>query len=237
MYWQLNDCWPVASWSSLEFGGNWKALQHYARRFFAPALVSVKMHGEDKAGIGNRRINTRGAIDLWTSYDAPEKRAAILSWQLATLDGEEIVGDAKKVVLEYGQSVLQQSLDFTSEVGRVGKNNAYIRVLLSDAQTGEVLSRNTALFTAPRFLELRREPIRIEQNEVAPGEIEIALTASTFHYGAFLQQPDGAQLSDNFFDLFPGETRVLKLSFDSPPIDSSPIEVPTLSVSSLVDSY
>ena len=37
LYWQLNDCWPVASWSSIEFPGRWKALQHAARRFFAPA--------------------------------------------------------------------------------------------------------------------------------------------------------------------------------------------------------
>ena len=37
LYWQLNDCWPVASWSSIEFTGRWKALHHVARRFFAPA--------------------------------------------------------------------------------------------------------------------------------------------------------------------------------------------------------
>ncbi|MEO5958091.1 MAG: glycoside hydrolase family 2 protein, partial [Opitutaceae bacterium] len=41
LYWQLNDCWPVASWSSIEFTGTWKALHHVARRFNAPALVSA----------------------------------------------------------------------------------------------------------------------------------------------------------------------------------------------------
>ena len=40
IYWQLNDCWPVASWSSIDYYGRWKALQYYARRFYAPELVS-----------------------------------------------------------------------------------------------------------------------------------------------------------------------------------------------------
>ncbi len=40
LYWQLNDCWPVASWSSLDYNGRWKALHHMARHFYAPLLVS-----------------------------------------------------------------------------------------------------------------------------------------------------------------------------------------------------
>lgn len=42
LYWQLNDVWPVASWSSLEHGGRWKALHHHARRFYQPVIVCVR---------------------------------------------------------------------------------------------------------------------------------------------------------------------------------------------------
>ncbi len=41
LYWQLNDTWPCASWSSLDYGGGWKLLHHMARRFFAPITLSV----------------------------------------------------------------------------------------------------------------------------------------------------------------------------------------------------
>ena len=41
LYWQLNDNWPVCSWSSLEYGGKWKLLHHAARRFYAPTIVSA----------------------------------------------------------------------------------------------------------------------------------------------------------------------------------------------------
>ncbi len=42
LYWQLNDCWPVASWSSLDYFGRWKALHYAARRFYAPLLLSIE---------------------------------------------------------------------------------------------------------------------------------------------------------------------------------------------------
>ena len=41
LYWQLNDCWPVASWSSLDYFGRWKALHYAARRFYAPVMLSI----------------------------------------------------------------------------------------------------------------------------------------------------------------------------------------------------
>jgi beta-mannosidase len=62
LYWQLNDTWPVCSWSSLDHGGNWKLLHHMARHFFAPVMVSaVPVDG----GIDLRAVNdTRDVVDL-----------------------------------------------------------------------------------------------------------------------------------------------------------------------------
>ena len=81
LYWQLNDCWPVASWSSLEFSGRWKALHHVARRFFAPALVSAHVPGEEEtdqqATTGGRRVRE---VHLYTVYDAPEPARGVLRW-------------------------------------------------------------------------------------------------------------------------------------------------------------
>ena len=64
LYWQLDDCWPVASWSSIDYYGRWKALQYFARKFFAPVLVSPVI---DKGvvsmyGISDRRTDARARL-------------------------------------------------------------------------------------------------------------------------------------------------------------------------------
>jgi beta-mannosidase len=79
LYWQLNDCWPVASWSSLEFGGRWKALHHAARRFFAPYLVSAHVPGDETEGIGNRTMSTVRKVHLYTVCDAPDRKSTRLN--------------------------------------------------------------------------------------------------------------------------------------------------------------
>ncbi len=54
LYWQLNDTWPVASWSSLDYGGGWKLLHYMARRFFAPVFLAA-IPGKD--GIALSAVN------------------------------------------------------------------------------------------------------------------------------------------------------------------------------------
>ena len=48
LYWQLNDLWPVTSWSSIEYGGKWKQLHYHARRFFAPVAVMAVPSADGK---------------------------------------------------------------------------------------------------------------------------------------------------------------------------------------------
>ena len=80
LYWQLNDCWPVASWSSIDWHGRWKALHHLARRFFAPVLVSGV---EDPAA---------GTVEVHVTNDRREDAAGDVAWELTTAAGERLDG-------------------------------------------------------------------------------------------------------------------------------------------------
>jgi beta-mannosidase len=73
LYWQLNDCWPVASWASLDYFGRWKALHYAARRFYAPVLLSAEEWRP-------------GGKAPTSSEPADEERR--IRWSLETLEGE-----------------------------------------------------------------------------------------------------------------------------------------------------
>ncbi len=70
LYWQLNDLWPVASWSSIDYRGRWKVLHHMAERFFAPLLVSLDTSGGEAAVWATsdlpHGLNLHGELELLT---------------------------------------------------------------------------------------------------------------------------------------------------------------------------
>jgi beta-mannosidase len=98
LYWQLNDNWPVASWSSIEYGGKWKPLHHMARRFFAPVAVVAQPEIKDgKADV------TRGAI--YALNDTAETVKGELFVEYWTYDGRIVASKKKSVTLPPDSSV------------------------------------------------------------------------------------------------------------------------------------
>ena len=93
IFWQLNDCWPVASWSSIDYYGRWKALQYYARRFYAPILVSP--HVED------------GSVKVYIVSDKTDSTPASLRVRLMDFDGKVLLEEKHDVELS---SPCQQGL-------------------------------------------------------------------------------------------------------------------------------
>lgn len=80
IYWQLNDIWPVASWSSLEYGGGWKALHHMAKRFYAPVILSVKENVDE--------------LKVWVTSDVDKTIDAFIEVIVADFQGREIFSDS-----------------------------------------------------------------------------------------------------------------------------------------------
>ena len=67
LYWQLNDNWPVASWSSIDYFGRWKALHYMAKRFFAPCVSSIVIEkGKARLFVENETRESQGwQAKLW----------------------------------------------------------------------------------------------------------------------------------------------------------------------------
>ena len=86
IYWQLNDCWPVASWSSIDYYGRWKALQYYARRFYAPILVSP--HVEN------------GSLKVYIVSDKTTAQPATLRVRLMNFDGKVLLEEKHDINID-----------------------------------------------------------------------------------------------------------------------------------------
>jgi len=213
LYWQLNDCWPVASWSSIEFTGRWRALHHLARRFFAPALVSAQVVGEETTTIGNYRRNTVSAVHVYTVYDAPEARRGVLRWDVFHLDGRVLQRGRKAVALRYGESVRQTTVDLARVLKRHSQDRVYLRLALD--LDGACVSEETVFLTAPRFIDLPKAKTKVTVKLDAPGRATLTFESTAFqHRFAFDLAGLDFRSSDNFFDLYPDERRVVTVRYE-----------------------
>jgi beta-mannosidase len=215
LYWQLNDCWPGASWSSLEFGGRWKPLHHAARRFFAPAIVSATLMGRETVGIGNRRHSTISGVQLFTSSDLPAVARGQLTWELHTLSGRRLRRGRKPVLLRPGESRRQLTLGCQAEIARHGRQALYLRIALEIGR--EKVSEDTVLFAAPRFLDFPRAPVKAQIALLTPRSAEVRLLSRVFQHRVWLDFEGGAfSADDNCFDLYPGRHKTITIEFPQP---------------------
>ncbi len=212
LYWQLNDCWPAASWSSLDHGGRWKALQHEARRFYAPVLLSPAVLGGESLHMTSNTVHrdVRG-VDWHVVTDAVESGPAELVWKLHRIDGGVVARGRKKFTLQAGTSLRVATADLRKQFDKHGHDRVVLEGEIRHG--GKVLARNIALFVAPRLLELKRSPVRMRVRRGTAVKWKVTLRARTYHHRVELSLPGAkAFWSDNFFDLLPGTPRTVELS-------------------------
>lgn len=234
LYWQLNDCWPVASWSSIEHTGRWKALQHVARRFFAPALVSAHVPGTETAIIGNYRRSTVRHVHLYTVYDAPQAAAGLLLWDLFHVNGRVLLGGQKRVALRYGRSVKQQTLDLAKPIAQHGRDQLHLRIALEI--DGARVSEETVFLAPPRFVALPRSRTDVTVRLLTPQRALLTFRSDAFQHRFAFELPGLAHhSSDNYFELYPHEKKEVLVAFDQPTTKAAIAKV--LSWQSLADTY
>jgi beta-mannosidase len=192
IFWQLNDCWPVASWSSIDYYGRWKALQYYARRFYAPILISP--HVED------------GSLKVYIVSDKTEAKIATLRVRLMDFDGKVLLEDSHNVDVSPLSSkvYLDWPLKKLSDAGATDTSRVFIVADITDA--GTQLSRNLVYLAPTKEINLKPAVLNVETTG-ASGSYKIRIASPVLARSVYLSFGDlDAKLSDNYFDLMPGET-------------------------------
>ncbi len=211
LYWQLNDCWPVASWSSLDFGGRWKVLHYAARRFFAPLLVSVKRIGEESVYVSNnyRRSNI-DQMEIYSIFDGTTPTQGNLEWTLWSVSSNKVLArHTQSVDLNPGESARVEVVDALPYIAEFGRDDLVLRTRLS--AEGYETSENTTFFSAPRRVEFREPIIEMQTERLDENRIKVSIMSDAIAYQVFVKPEDGRDFrsSDNAFDLYPGERKTL----------------------------
>ena len=190
LYWQLNDCWPVASWSSIDYYGRWKALQYYARRFYDDVLISPYIHDNK--------------VDVFVVSDKLQPVSGAIHYRMLDFTGHVLLEQTRQVQIPALSSASYLLLD-QGDLAQKGDPRQTFLVFDLDVD-GHRISRNLIFQDVTHALKLPVAP-KIETS-VSGSEksYQLTLRSSELARNIYISLGDlDARFSDNYFDLLPGE--------------------------------
>lgn len=201
LYWQINDCWPVASWSSRDYYGNWKALHYYVGRAFDDILVSPVLMND--------------TLKIWIVSDRQQAIRGKLNLSVYTLKGELVSNIERSLRLKADKSLEVSEVNIKKMIGTYAPSEVVIHC--SFTPNGEKKQ-----YTSNCFLLKHKEmnfpkaniEIKIDSND--SGYL-VTLQSNQFARGVRLTvEGQDCFFTDNYFDIVPGEKVVLEAHTDLP---------------------
>jgi len=202
LYWQLNDCWPVVSWSSIDGLGNWKALHYKAKKAFENVIVSTQEKND--------------SLHAYVVNDTFESLSDSLSLRLFSLDGKLLHEERKLTNVAGGSS--QEALSWPLETLSFDTAAVYAEVRFRESAT-------IHYFVRPKDLKLKESKI-LSTVKVTDDGFTVELQSETLQKDVFLIATKQGKWSDNFFDLLPGETKMVR--FKTSELSATLKEIKTL---------
>jgi beta-mannosidase len=191
LYWQINDCWPVASWSSVDSYGRWKALHYMARQFYAPLLVS---------GVED---TVTGQVEIHVTSDLQDGCAGIVRWRLTDVRGKALGGKALDVNIPPQKNSLAATLDLGVHLKTHGPRG--LLVWLELEVDGEIVSTNLVTFARPKHLPLEQPNLSAQVEDLHDGSLRVTLSAERPALWAWIElRYAEARYSDAFVHVAPG---------------------------------
>jgi len=198
VYWQLNDIWPGASWSSIDCFGRWKALHYVAKRFFSPLMVSCEESGEGSARTSvvmepNGPVPTRARLNV--ANETTRIVGGILRWTLRDAHSTILQEKSESIQVAPLSSFWLEELDF--------KYTDFLsnHLFFNFSVDGKVVSSGSVLFTAPKYYHFINPNLRCEVEE---NHVHVYADAYA-KYVEISSETSDFILEDNYFDMEKGE--------------------------------
>lgn len=198
LYWQINDDWPVVSWSSIDYYNNWKAQHYKMRNIFAPLALGVEFKN-DKLSYYTMSDHLKDINNLQ------------LNVQVIDFDGKVLKRFTEKVSAGANTSKVVKSFAASELVTDDQKHNTIVHAWLSDSK-GKVISTRDYFFYWPNKLNLPETTVN-KSVKYADGKYTVTLSSKKLAKDVFIEIPVlGAKFTDNFFTLLPGQKKVIEIT-------------------------
>lgn len=203
LYWQINDCWPVASWSSIDSLGRWKALHYMARHFFEPVLVSAVEEIDEKTG--------SGSVALFVTSDHMDDLNGEVRWVLTDVAGRVVGQGTAQTAIPARKNTPVTTVDISAAMAQHSARRLLFWLEL--VVDGEIVSTNLVHFARPKHLELSTPHIETDVTAQGDGRYAVTLRTDKPALWCWLQLGDyDAGYSDNFVHLRPGAQKQIIVS-------------------------
>jgi len=194
LYWQLNDCWPVASWSSIDYFGRWKGLHYAAKRFHAPVTVCVFLE--------------EGKLRVSLANETRKPFGGKLKVTLRTADLQEL---ACRQVPAWGEPLSATEV-FCEEFEVEDPYETFVCVELFEDDV--CIARRSELFAAPKHFSFRKPSVQV-RFEKKQEKTYAHVSADCYCKDVYLDFKNfDCRLSDNFFDLTDKEEYTILVQTD-----------------------
>lgn len=217
LYWQLNDCWPVASWSSIDYYGVWKALHYRVKSLYASQIVIPEVNGN--------------MLNISVVSDLQQDSKANCTIKVSTLSGDLLLNTTEELNIPAASATKIKEIDIAEFIDKYGAQNIFIEVRLE--QNRQLLNKQFAYICAEKELNLPNPGIVINSVEKIESTHNIKIKADNFAKGVSISHKNGMnlKLSDNYFDLPPNEEITIECS------GIRKLNIEDLEINSLIDSF
>ena len=193
LFWQINDCWPAASWSSIDYYTSWKALQYFAKKAFAP--VAISFFPDD------------GIVRIFINSDLDVNRIVDVQYSIRDFSGIVLTKETVQTTLDHERATEVFNLNAEMLDKNFKINEVFLQVDILEGK--DILSRDIYLFDIPGKLILPDTHIsalvRTENNHLV-----VELSSEKLAKNVYLWIDEcSSSFSDNYFDLLPGEKKIV----------------------------
>ncbi|MFA7076433.1 MAG: glycoside hydrolase family 2 protein [Candidatus Izemoplasmatales bacterium] len=213
LYWQLNDCWPVASWSSIDYYHRWKILHYSAKKFYSPVLVSIE--------------ETGNKAKIYVTNDSLDDFNGILTYEYINFQGEVLETKNIDVEISKQSSVLVEELEHDYNRKELEHTFLYVSLQINES----IVSENTVFFLPDKHLLLKKANISLTLTKNNDNYNLDFITNTLAKFVEVKKINEDIVFSDNYFHLIPGKIKTIEFK------STKNFSIDSIKINSLVDTY